>query len=66
MPAVRHCLEGRPNEEIRLEARNRRGFDFTCVVTCSPLGRIDEPIGVIIVMEELADGVDDGARTVKD
>jgi two-component system, chemotaxis family, CheB/CheR fusion protein len=53
MPAVRHCLERKIGEQIVVQARNRRGFDFTCVVTCSPLGRVDEPIGVIIMMEEL-------------
>ncbi len=59
MPAIRHCLEGVGLEQTVLEARNRRGFDFRCLVTCSPLGHDGRPIGVIIVMEPLTvDGAD--------
>jgi two-component system CheB/CheR fusion protein len=35
------------------EARNRRGRDITCLVTCTPMTSLEEPQGVIILMEEL-------------
>ena len=54
LPAIRRCLDGADGEQMVLGARNRRGFDFRCLITCSPLGRTDGAIGVIVVMEPLA------------
>jgi two-component system CheB/CheR fusion protein len=55
---VREAMESKtrtPRASFR--ARNRRGRDFTCLVTCSPLSSHDDSLGVIILMEEVgADG----------
>ena len=32
-------------------ARNRRGREFTCLVTCSPMTPSDAQVGVIILMD---------------
>jgi two-component system CheB/CheR fusion protein len=50
---VRSSLEdGVRSPRMSFPARNRRGRDFTCLVTCSPMVS-DSSTGVIILMEEL-------------
>jgi two-component system CheB/CheR fusion protein len=53
---VRACLEGAEDvQELVLEARNRRGRNIRCRVTCSPLLSRDRDVrGVVLVMEEWA------------
>jgi two-component system CheB/CheR fusion protein len=41
-------------DRVTFEARNRRGRDFTCLVTCSPMSAAEDGRGVIILMEELS------------
>ena len=55
---VRACLEGRSEqEEMVLDARNRRGRPIQVRVTCTPLWGVENQVrGVIVVMEERADG----------
>jgi two-component system CheB/CheR fusion protein len=49
---VREALDtGEPTPRTMFPARNRRGRDFTCRVTCSPMSGDGRP-GVIILMEE--------------
>jgi two-component system CheB/CheR fusion protein len=56
---VRNTMEdGSRSARVPFAGRNRRGRDFTCVVTCSPMASSDHVSGVIILMEELGD---DGA-----
>ena len=50
---VRSAMEnGNRTDRVAYHARNRRGRDFTCLVTCSPMSSGDGR-GVIILMEEL-------------
>ncbi|MGI0486274.1 CheR family methyltransferase [Pantanalinema rosaneae CENA516] len=52
---IRLCLSGLPDEvsEVTLEAINRRGRNFSCRVTCTPLiGSQGQTQGVILLMEE--------------
>jgi hypothetical protein len=60
---VRTTMDGGSRSaRVPFTARNRRGRDFTCVVTCSPMASSDQPSGVIILMEELGDdGAGEGA-----
>ena len=53
---IRDCLEQQTGgEEIVLAARNRRGQDFECRVTCTALGdKQGEINGVILLMEEVS------------
>jgi two-component system CheB/CheR fusion protein len=44
--------DGVRSPRVSFPARNRRGRDFTCLVTCSPMAS-DSSTGVIILMEEL-------------
>lgn len=55
---IRACLEGRSEqEEIRLDARNRRGRSIEVRITCTPLLGGDKDIrGAILLMEEWTDG----------
>jgi two-component system CheB/CheR fusion protein len=56
---VRSTMEERSRSaRVPFAARNRRGRDFTCIVTCSPMASSEHVSGVIILMEELGD---DGA-----
>jgi two-component system CheB/CheR fusion protein len=55
LPAIRECLERGSEQHITLDARNRRGRDFVCTVTATVLGPPEDPIGAIVLMEELAD-----------
>ena len=48
--------DGNRSSRVSFAARNRRGCDFTCLVTCSPMAANDGSAGVIILMEELGDG----------
>ncbi len=51
---VRDALDsGMPSPRVSFEARNRRGRDFTCLVSCSPMLSSDQARGVIILMEQL-------------
>jgi two-component system CheB/CheR fusion protein len=54
-PALRSCLGGdSQNEQITLEAVNRRGKKIQCHVTCTPLqGANDAVSGAILLMEEV-------------
>ena len=57
---IRDCLGSGANgsAELTLAARNRRGRDIACRVTCSPLGLEGMRVrGAILLMEEV-----DGAR----
>jgi two-component system CheB/CheR fusion protein len=42
-----------PSPRTSFSARNRRGRDFTCLVTCSPMSSDGQAGGVIILMEDL-------------
>ena len=55
-PALKACLSGdSANEQVVVEAVNRRGKAIHCVVTCTPLlGTRGEVRGAILVMEEAA------------
>jgi two-component system CheB/CheR fusion protein len=51
---VRDALEsGNRTSRVSFEARNRRGRDFTCLVTCTPMVSSHDAGGVIILMEQL-------------
>jgi two-component system CheB/CheR fusion protein len=52
--SIRACIGGEKMlEEIVLQARNRRGRDMRCGVTCLPLrGRGQQVNGVILTLEE--------------
>jgi two-component system CheB/CheR fusion protein len=58
-PVLRACLTGdSPREQVTIEATNRRGKPFQCLVTCMPLGggREDGNVtGAIIMMEPVGD-----------
>lgn len=56
---IRSCLnEVDRMELVQINAINRRGKSFVCRVTCTPLlGPEDECQGVILLMEETAEGV---------
>ena len=56
LPALRECLERGTEKHIAVPARNRHGRDFVCSVTATVLGQPDDPIGVIVLMEEQTDG----------
>jgi two-component system CheB/CheR fusion protein len=56
LPAIRECLERGSEKQVAIPARNRRGRDFVCSVTATVLGQPDDPIGVIVLMEEQTDG----------
>lgn len=52
---VKACLNGSEREELTVSATNRRGKPIQCRVVCTPLNRtLDEPRGVIILVEEIA------------
>jgi two-component system CheB/CheR fusion protein len=55
---VRDAVESKTRTpRASFPARNRRGRDFNCLVTCSPLSAHEDSPGVIILMEEVgADG----------
>jgi two-component system CheB/CheR fusion protein len=55
-PALKACLSGNSaNEQVVVEAVNRRGKAIRCAVTCTPLlGPRGEVRGAILVMEEAA------------
>lgn len=57
-PHLRACLEGESDrEEVTLEATNRRGKSFECLVTCLPLGSDgDGRVSGVILMMEAAGG----------
>jgi two-component system CheB/CheR fusion protein len=61
---LRACLEGRSEqEELVLEARNRRGRIIGIRVTCTPLLGNDKDIrGAILLMEEWSDGKRPGSN----
>jgi two-component system CheB/CheR fusion protein len=46
-------VEAARSPRVAFPARNRRGRDFTCLVTCSPMSANDAITGVILLMEEL-------------
>ena len=51
---MRDCLNGnRQYIELQVEARNRKGRNINCRVTCSPLGARHDIRGVIVMMEDL-------------
>jgi two-component system, chemotaxis family, CheB/CheR fusion protein len=52
---LRAALDGRAErEELTLQATNRRGRPITCSVTILPMGGLEEPSGVILLMQELS------------
>jgi two-component system CheB/CheR fusion protein len=52
---LRAALDGRgEREELTLQATNRRGRPITCSVTILPMGGLEEPSGVILLMQELS------------
>ena len=53
---LRDCLKGRAEQqEMTLEATNRRGVRIDCRVSCMPLvGQDGSPNGVVLLMEESA------------
>jgi two-component system CheB/CheR fusion protein len=55
-PPIKLCLNGdKGPRQIRLEAVNRRGRSFVCLVTCTPLlGSDHQAGGVILLMEDEA------------
>jgi len=61
---LRACLAGEVSQnEIVLEATNRRGKAIQCTVTCMPLSNMMGEIqGVILIMEE-RDGIASGERS---
>jgi two-component system, chemotaxis family, CheB/CheR fusion protein len=56
-PLLRSALNGSSEEQITLDATNRRGKPFRCQVTCLPLGGDHDGSvsGVIVIMEALAE-----------
>jgi two-component system CheB/CheR fusion protein len=53
---VRSVLERDPgSQRATYPARSRRGRDFTCLVTCSPLAAAGTRSGAILLMEEVED-----------
>ncbi len=63
-PPLRACLASEVSQnEIVLEATNRRGKAIQCKVTCMPLSNIAGEIqGMILIMEE-RDGIASGERS---
>jgi two-component system, chemotaxis family, CheB/CheR fusion protein len=52
------CIEGSSEqEELVLQARNRRGMAIDCTVVVSPLLGEDELLGAILLMSERRDGI---------
>jgi two-component system, chemotaxis family, CheB/CheR fusion protein len=49
---VRDSLSSGERHDVTLEATNRRGRNIECRVACVPLKKIDEVVGVILLMEE--------------
>ncbi len=50
---IRECLKGSAQEDVTLEATNRRGKRIDCRVSCMPLQGMDgRPTGVVLVMDE--------------
>ncbi|HLM19709.1 MAG TPA: CheR family methyltransferase [Acidimicrobiia bacterium] len=51
---VRSTLEnGTRSRRVTLNARNRRGRQFSCHVTCSPIESGDHAMGVVVLMEDV-------------
>ena len=51
---IRTCLSGGPpSPDAVVEATNRRGRHIQCRVTCSPLGKPDDILGAILLMDEV-------------
>jgi two-component system CheB/CheR fusion protein len=54
VPLVRSTLaHGDNGSHVALPARNRRGRDFRCLVTCSRMSHNEVVLGVIVLMEDL-------------
>ncbi len=64
-PMLKACLAGESaQEQMALEAVNRRGKKIHCQVTCTPLAGPDTPVGgAILLMEELNGRSEEGAGT---
>jgi two-component system CheB/CheR fusion protein len=51
---IRNCLSSTAETKVVLAARNRRGRDIQCEVSCLPLRAAEEVTAVILLMEEVA------------
>ena len=50
---IRKCLSGASdNEQLTLEAVNRRGKTIQCLITCSPLKNSSGIHGALVLMED--------------
>ncbi|MGQ4649356.1 CheR family methyltransferase [Lyngbya aestuarii] len=52
--AIRTCVAGTQQQELQVDATNRRGQTINCQITCNPLlGSNNQPQGVILLMEAI-------------